>query len=120
MNVDAERTLLQPIGAGRRLRDDGEDGVSAFGRCERVIDAVTLDPLDAEAVVGGADDTGDVNRDLGLADLGERIVRAGVVASISKRKVCSASARNAARALKVVVSRRPTKTVSTPASDGGS
>jgi hypothetical protein len=38
-----------------------------------------FDPGDAEAVVGGADHAGDVDRDLDFTDLGERIVGARVI-----------------------------------------
>jgi hypothetical protein len=38
-----------------------------------------LHPLNAEAVVGGANDARDLDRYLRLADLGERIVAASVV-----------------------------------------
>jgi type IV secretory pathway TrbF-like protein len=44
VDVDAERILLQPIGVGRRLHDDGEDGAPAFGGSERVVDIPALDP----------------------------------------------------------------------------
>jgi len=77
MDVDAERIFLQPIGVGRRLDGDGEDGVPALGRGQRVVDIAPLDPVDPEAVVGGADNTGDFDRDLRLADLGEGIAGPG-------------------------------------------
>ena len=73
MDVDAKRVLLQPIGVGRRLKDDGEDSAPALGRGERLIDVATLGPGDAEAVVGGADDARNLDRDLDLADLGEGV-----------------------------------------------
>ena len=49
VDVDAERVLAQPLGVGRRLHDDGEDGAPALGRGERVVDVVALDPSDAES-----------------------------------------------------------------------
>ena len=61
------------------LDDDGEDGGPALGRGELPFSIAALDPGDAEAVGRGADDAGDLDGDLLLADLGEGIVGAGVV-----------------------------------------
>jgi hypothetical protein len=79
VDVDAERVLLQPIGVGRRLKDDGEDGAPALGRGERLIDVAALGPGDAEAIVGSPDDARNLDGDLDLADLGEGVAGAGIV-----------------------------------------
>src|SRR6516165_4902563 len=77
VHVEAERVLLQASGIGRRLQDDGKDGAPPLGGCDRVIDIAALEPFDAEAVVGGADDARHFDGDLRLSDLRERIVVAG-------------------------------------------
>ena len=79
MDVDAERVLLQPIGVGRRLKDDGEDSAPALGRGERLIDVATLGPGDAEAIVGSTYDARNLDGDLDLADFGEGVAGAGIV-----------------------------------------
>ncbi len=79
MDVDAERVLLQPVGVGRRLHHDGEDGAPAFGGGQRVIDVAPLGPSDAEAVGGSADDAGDLDGNLCFADLREGIAGARVI-----------------------------------------
>ena len=61
------------------LDHDGQDRGPALGRGELAVLVAALDPGDAEAVGRGADDAGDLDRDLRLAELGERIVGAGIV-----------------------------------------
>ena len=79
MDIDAEGIFLEPVGVVWGLDGDGEDGAPAFGRGERIIDIMALDPVDAEAVVGRADHARHFDRDLLLADFGEGIVGAGVI-----------------------------------------
>ncbi len=61
------------------MQDDGENGGPAL-RCGELSARVTaLDPGDAEAALGGADDAGDLDGNLRVADLGEGIVHPRVV-----------------------------------------
>lgn len=69
VDVDAERILAQPIGVGWRLNRDGKDRSPKCGAGERQL--ALLDPGDAEAVGRSANDAGDVDRDLLLAETGE-------------------------------------------------
>src|ERR1700739_2822749 len=78
-DVDAERVLAEHVGGGWRLKRDGEDGGPARGVGERAILVAVLDPFDAEARWGSADHARDIDGDLLLAELGERIVGARVV-----------------------------------------
>ncbi len=50
-----------------------------LGRGQSVVGVVALDPGDAEAVVGGANHARHLDRDLGLADLGEGVGAPGVI-----------------------------------------
>ena len=75
----AERVLAQPVGVMRGFDHDGEDRGPVLGRCEACILVAALDPGDAEAVTGGTDHTGNLDRNLDFADLVEGIVGPGVV-----------------------------------------
>src|SRR5829696_5767085 len=79
VDVDAERVLAQPLGVGRWLHDNREDGAPTLGRGERIVDIVALGPRHAETVVGSAHDARHLDRDLGLANLPEGIAGASVV-----------------------------------------
>jgi hypothetical protein len=79
MGVDAKGILFQPIGVAWRLKNNGGDRVPALGRGERLINVAALGPGDAEAILGGADDTRDLDGDLDLADLGEGIAGARII-----------------------------------------
>ena len=61
------------------LNHDGEDRGPALGCGECAVLVAALGPGDPEAIRRGADDAGDVDRDLLLAELGEGIVGAGVI-----------------------------------------
>src|SRR6202043_2941462 len=79
MDEHAERVLAQPLGVVRGVQHDGEDGGPALGGGEAGVLVVPLDPGNAEAVVGRPDHARYLNRDLDLADLGEGVVRSGIV-----------------------------------------
>src|SRR5689334_11291892 len=74
VDVDAEWILFQAVGVAWLLHGDGEDRGPAFGRSELAVFVGALGPGDAKTVGRGADDAGDLDGDLALADLGERIV----------------------------------------------
>src|ERR1700682_1381065 len=79
MNEHAERVLAQSLGFVRGVQHDGEDGGPALGGGEAGVFVVPLDPRDTKAVVGRPDHARYLDRDLDLADLGEGIIRSGVV-----------------------------------------
>jgi restriction system protein len=75
----AERVLAQPVGIVRGVQHNRQNGGPAFGGREACVLVAAFDPGDAEAVVGGADHARDVDCDLDLADLGERVIASGIV-----------------------------------------
>ena len=79
VDIDAERVLAEPLGIARRLHHDGQDGGPALGSGQLAVHVASLAPGDAEGTGGGADDAGDIDRDLLLADPREGVRLAGVV-----------------------------------------
>ena len=79
MDEKTERIFAQALGVARRLNDDGENRGPAFGRSEAGVLVAPLGPGDAEGIGRGANDARNVDGDLDLPDLGERIIGAGVV-----------------------------------------
>src|SRR5262252_9486500 len=75
----AERVLAQVLGIVRGVDHDGEDRGPMLGRREACVFIAALDPSDAEAVGGGADHAGNLDRHLDLADLAKGIIGAGIV-----------------------------------------
>ena len=67
--------LPKLLGVVRGLLHGGEDRCPALGGTQAAVLVTTFDPGHAEAVGRGADDAGDLDRDLDLADLAERIER---------------------------------------------
>jgi hypothetical protein len=83
MSEHAERVFPQPLGIMRSVENDGQNSSPSLGRDEARVLVTALGPGDEEAVVGSPDDTRDVDRDLNLSDLAERISRAGIVVESS-------------------------------------
>ena len=79
MDEHPERIFAQPVGVVRGLDDDGDNGGPALGRRESIVLVAALDPGDPERIRRGADHAGNIDGDLALADLGERIVGAGII-----------------------------------------
>ncbi len=77
-DVDAERVLPQLLGTAGSLGGEGQDAGPALGGDQGAVLIASLDPGDPEAVGRGADDAGDLDRDLDLADQAERVIGLGV------------------------------------------
>src|SRR6267378_5466058 len=73
VDVNSERILPQTIGVVRGLNHDGQNRGPSLGCGERAILVNALDPGDTETIRRGADDAGDLNRNLYLAEIGEGI-----------------------------------------------
>src|SRR3546814_3918312 len=76
---DLQGVLPEDVGVARNLDHDGDDRRPSLGCAELSVLIVTLCPCDTEAVGGGADHAGDLDRNLLTPNLGKRVVRAGVV-----------------------------------------
>src|SRR5712664_1681698 len=79
VDVNSERILPQMIGVVRGLNHDGQNRGPSLGCGERAILVCALDPGDAKRNRRGADDAGDLDRDLHLAEICEGIVGAGEI-----------------------------------------
>src|SRR3990167_8632875 len=79
IDEDAQRVLAQAIGIARRLDQDGEDGGPALGGRELGALIAALGPGDAETLGRCSNDARDFYGNLHLAELGERIVAAGII-----------------------------------------
>src|SRR5229473_6257113 len=79
VDVNSERILPQTIGVVRSLNHDGQNRGPSLGGGERAILVSALDPGDAKRIRRGADDAGDLDRDLHLAEIGKGIVGAGEI-----------------------------------------
>src|SRR6476620_4005729 len=79
IDVNSERILPQTIGVVRSFNHDGQNGTPSLGGGEGAVLVSALDPGDAETIRRGADDTGDLDRDLHLAEIGKGIVDAGEI-----------------------------------------
>src|SRR5690349_20691855 len=78
-----ERIHAQAIDVARDTHDNGEDGGPTLGRSQRAVLVSALDPGDAEGGVRGADHARNFDRNLNFTDLGEGVIRAGVIVESS-------------------------------------
>src|SRR3546814_8702909 len=72
---DLQGVLPEDVGVARNLDHDGDDRRPSLGCAELSVLIVTLCPCDTEAVGGGADHAGDLDRNLLTPNLGKRVVR---------------------------------------------
>src|SRR6478752_6634214 len=77
--VNAKRVLAQAFGIARSFDDDRKDRGPAFGRSELTAVVSALGPCDPKAFRGGANDAGDLDRNLGGPELGKGIVGSSII-----------------------------------------
>jgi hypothetical protein len=79
IDVNAERIFAQPVSVTWGFDDNGDDRGPALGRSELTAVISAFGPCDPKAIRRGANDAGDLDRDLRVTELGKGVVGAGVV-----------------------------------------
>src|SRR4029453_3811137 len=83
MDEYPERILAQPIDVARGIEDDGQDGGPTLGRRQRAVLVSARDPGNTEGGIRGADHARNFDRNLNFTDLGEGVIRAGIIVESS-------------------------------------